>query len=57
MEKSKCNFCQHEWVSRVEEPLACPRCKRYNYSIKKEVSNGQPGQGDRSVPETRTDGQ
>lgn len=23
-----CNTCQYEWMSRVENPKACPRCKR-----------------------------
>ncbi|MBS3167684.1 hypothetical protein J4216_01010 [Candidatus Woesearchaeota archaeon] len=23
-----CNICQYEWVSRVNSPKACPRCKR-----------------------------
>ena len=27
--KTKCQYCKHEWESRVEFPLACPKCKRY----------------------------
>ena len=28
-----CKKCGHFWVSRVEHPTACPRCKRYDYNI------------------------
>lgn len=31
----ECKFCGKEWVSRVDEPMQCPRCKRYNW--KKEI--------------------
>lgn len=27
----KCNNCGHEWISRIEKPKACPKCKRYDY--------------------------
>ncbi|RLE67046.1 MAG: hypothetical protein DRJ38_00300 [Thermoprotei archaeon] len=27
--KYKCPFCGHEWTPRVDEPVSCPRCKRY----------------------------
>lgn len=23
----KCGRCQHEWISRVETPVACPKCR------------------------------
>ena len=26
-EKS-CEFCTYKWISRVETPKSCPRCKR-----------------------------
>jgi len=26
--KSKCKKCNYEWISRVEKPVSCPRCKR-----------------------------
>lgn len=29
--KNKCKLCGHEWESRLECPLACPRCKRYDW--------------------------
>lgn len=28
MNEQKCDFCEYDWVSRVEAPKACPRCKR-----------------------------
>lgn len=24
-----CSNCDHSWISRVEKPKACPKCKRY----------------------------
>lgn len=27
--KTKCQYCGYEWESRVDKPMACPRCKRY----------------------------
>lgn len=33
----KCNKCGYEWASRIEEPKACPRCKRrFDYPEAKE---------------------
>jgi predicted Zn-ribbon and HTH transcriptional regulator len=32
MTKYKCKRCGYEWKSRVEKPLTCPRCKRYDYN-------------------------
>ena len=26
--KQNCEHCEYVWTSRVEEPKACPRCKR-----------------------------
>ncbi|MFH1589672.1 MAG: hypothetical protein ABIB43_03850 [archaeon] len=23
-----CEHCEYEWISRIETPKACPRCKR-----------------------------
>ena len=23
-----CEFCTYRWVSRVDRPVSCPRCKR-----------------------------
>lgn len=25
----KCKNCEYEWVSRVDNPRACPKCKVY----------------------------
>ena len=27
--KCKNEKCKHEWQSRVERPIACPKCKQY----------------------------
>lgn len=27
----KCRFCKHRWQPRAEKPLACPKCKRYDW--------------------------
>src|SRR3989338_2663283 len=24
----ECEFCSYNWISRVDNPLSCPRCKR-----------------------------
>jgi predicted Zn-ribbon and HTH transcriptional regulator len=28
MTSSTCEYCNYEWETRVENPKACPRCKR-----------------------------
>ncbi len=29
-----CPYCGYEWVSKVEKPLGCPRCKlRFDYRV------------------------
>ncbi len=33
--KCECLQCGYEWESRVEKPLVCPRCKRYDWKKKK----------------------
>lgn len=38
MEKNKCDKCGWEWLSRVENPKQCPRCKRYDWK-KEEKQN------------------
>jgi len=33
----KCNHCNYEWESRIENPKSCPRCKyRFDYPQQKE---------------------
>lgn len=27
IKKTLCNKCEYEWISRVEKPKSCPRCK------------------------------
>ena len=37
--KFECKKCGHQWKSRKEEkehPVACPRCKRYDWKEEKE---------------------
>lgn len=36
MTEQKCNKCEHEWIARVEEPLQCPKCKRYDWKEDKD---------------------
>lgn len=31
MKKHKCERCGYEWMSKLEKPKACPRCKRYDW--------------------------
>ncbi len=44
--KLKCKLCSHEWTPRNKIPIACPRCKRYDYQKdnlnKQEENNGLP---------------
>lgn len=34
--KLKCNKCEHKWNKRTgeDDPLSCPKCKRYDYKKK-----------------------
>jgi len=37
MKTLKCKLCKHEWTPRTSnKPLACPKCKRYDWEAKKE---------------------
>lgn len=29
--EKKCKNCEYEWVSKVENPKQCPKCKRYDW--------------------------
>lgn len=31
--EQKCEKCGYEWVSRIEKPVSCPKCKRYDFNI------------------------
>ena len=35
MDVCVCVKCGHTWVPRVENPLVCPCCKRYNWMCSK----------------------
>lgn len=28
----RCELCEHEWIPRVKIPLACPKCKSYDWN-------------------------
>jgi rubrerythrin len=30
-----CKLCGYTWQSKKETPIACPKCKRYDYNIDK----------------------
>ena len=32
----KCVKCKWEWQARVDVPVQCPRCKQYDWLVKKE---------------------
>jgi len=35
MKENKCNKCDYEWKSRIENPKSCPKCKRYDWNKEK----------------------
>lgn len=39
MKKQTCKQCGYVWLSKLDKPKQCPRCKRYDYDKeeKKEV--------------------
>ena len=37
MKQIKCKRCGYEWITRIDKPKACPRCKRYDYD--KDIDN------------------
>jgi len=51
-----CLRCNHKWVARIDNPLCCPNCKRYDWNIiKKEVKknvsqNTEPSKDDLDRP-------
>lgn len=32
MEKTECKKCFHQWIARILEPQACPKCKSYDWN-------------------------
>lgn len=44
MKIEKCLKCGFEWMSRVEKPKQCPRCKQYGWNKnldEQEVKGGE----------------
>jgi predicted Zn-ribbon and HTH transcriptional regulator len=37
--KCQCSKCGHVWDSRADKPLACPKCKRYDWERKDDRQN------------------
>ena len=31
MKQIKCKKCGYEWITRVDNPKACPKCKSYDW--------------------------
>ena len=40
MEELTCQRCGHKWPKRVEKPMACPRCKSYEWDEKRPNKEG-----------------
>jgi len=38
---SQCEQCGHKWKERAENPMCCPKCKRYNWRIKNDLQKMQ----------------
>lgn len=38
----KCRFCKHKWVPRADKPLACPKCKRYEWEKEPDEKPKEP---------------
>jgi predicted Zn-ribbon and HTH transcriptional regulator len=34
IDKKECLRCGYKWESRIEHPIACPNCKRYDWDLK-----------------------
>ena len=34
MALNECIKCKHKWTNRIEKPLCCPKCKRYDWEEK-----------------------
>lgn len=41
MKTTKCLRCGKEWISRVENPVQCPRCKRVDWNVAKEEKENE----------------
>ena len=40
LEVKVCPKCKYEWISRVNKPKECPRCKAYLYYDEEEEAKG-----------------
>jgi hypothetical protein len=39
-----CGFCQADWMARIENPVQCPRCKRYLEGVRSSSASARtPG--------------
>lgn len=36
--KCECQQCGYKWKSRIKQPKACPKCKRYDWAKRQEAS-------------------
>ena len=55
--ENKCLHCLYIWESRIENPKACPKCKRYIVAQEKKeekISDGNTGTTNTDETETRT---
>ncbi|MBU0894948.1 MAG: hypothetical protein KKB88_05895 [Nanoarchaeota archaeon] len=36
---NKCKKCGYEWESKIDNPVSCPRCKRYDWNENQKKDN------------------
>ncbi len=36
MDTKKCLRCNHTWISRTDDPVMCPKCKRHDWKKQNE---------------------
>ena len=51
-----CGKCGHLWTARIDEPLACPKCKRYDWSKTKGDPSPVKDQGEDSINNSNSQG-
>ena len=55
--KCRCLLCGHEWYSRTDKkPVACARCKRYEWDVPKTSRLSPSGAGNSESATTETHG-
>lgn len=42
----KCLRCGWKWMSRVRNPKACPRCKRYDWNVPPKIKKNKKKGGE-----------